>query len=53
MSLDERINYQEKMLIQKFADNFANKNFTAPLASKLGRAMATEQLNNEENQNGI
>ena len=44
---------QEKMLIQKFADNFANKNFTAPIASKLGRAMATEQLNNEENQNGI
>jgi len=44
---------QEKMLIQKFADHFANKNFTAPIASKLGRAMATEQLNNEENQNGI
>ena len=44
---------QEKMLIQKFADNLANKNFTAPIASKLGRAMATEQLNNEENQNGI
>lgn len=44
---------QEKMLIQKFADHFANKNFTAPIASKFGRAMATEQLNNEENQNGI
>jgi hypothetical protein len=44
---------EEKTLIKKFVNNLANKNFTAPIATKLGRAMATEQLNKEENQNGI
>ncbi len=44
---------QERGLIQKFTEDLSKRNFTAPIASKLGRAMATEQLNNEENQNGI
>jgi hypothetical protein len=43
---------QEKMLIQKFAENLANRNFTAPISAGLGRSQATEQLNEETN-NGI
>jgi len=40
------------MLIQKFAKNLADRNFTAPISAGLGRSQATEQLN-EENNNGI
>jgi len=43
---------QEKMLIQKFAENLADRNFTAPISAGLGRSQATEQLNEETN-NGI
>ncbi len=43
---------QEKMLIQKFAENLANRNFTSPISAGLGRSQATEQLK-EENNNGI
>jgi hypothetical protein len=43
---------QEKMLIQKFAENLANRNFTGPISAGLGRSQATEQLK-EENNNGI
>jgi len=44
---------QERGLIQKFTEDLSKRNFTAPIASKLGRAMATEQINNEGEQNGI
>ena len=44
---------QERGLIQKFTGDLSKRNFTAPIASKLGRAMATEQINNEGEQNGI
>jgi len=43
---------QEKMLIQKFAENLTDRNFTAPISAGLGRSQATEQLNEETN-NGI
>ena len=38
---------QEKDLIQKFTENLSKKNFTRVVAPSMGRAMATEQLNNE------
>lgn len=44
---------QEKDLIQKFTENLSKKNFTRVVAPSMGRAMATEQLKKEENQNGI
>lgn len=44
---------QEKDLIQKFTENLSKKNFARAVAPSMGRAMATEQLNNEGEQNGI
>lgn len=44
---------QEKDLIQKFTENLSKKNFARAIAPSMGRAMATEQLNNEGEQNGI
>lgn len=44
---------QEKDLIQKFTENLSKKNFAKAIAPSMGRAMATEQLNNEGEQNGI
>lgn len=44
---------QEKNLIQKFTENLSKKNFTGVIAPSMGRAMATEQLKQEENQNAI
>lgn len=38
---------QEKDLIQKFTENLSKKNFARAIAPSMGRAMATEQLNNE------
>lgn len=44
----------ERGLIQRFTQDYlAKRNFTRTLAPSTGRAMATEQLKQEENQNGI
>jgi len=43
----------EKKLIQRFTENLSKKNFTGVIAPSMGRAMATEQLQQEDNQNGI
>lgn len=44
----------ERGLIQRFTQDYlAKRNFTRTLAPSMGRAMATEQLKQEENQNGI
>lgn len=43
----------EKRLIQKFTEDLSKKNFTGAIAPTMGRAMATEQLNNEGEQNGF
>lgn len=44
----------ERGLIQRFTQDYlAKRNFTRTLAPSMGRAMATEQLKKEENQNGI
>lgn len=40
---------EEKTLIQKFTEDLSKKNFTGVLSPSLGRAMATEQLQTEEN----
>lgn len=37
----------EKKLIQKFAEDLSRKNFIGVIAPTMGRAMATEQLNNK------
>lgn len=39
---------QEKTLIQKFTEDLSKKNFTGALSPSLGRAMATEQQQTEE-----
>jgi len=44
----------ERGLIQRFTQDYlAKRNFTGVIAPSMGRAMATEQLKQEENQNGI
>ena len=43
----------EKKLIQRFTEDLSKKNFTGVIAPTMGRAMATEQLQQEDNQNGI
>ena len=43
----------EKKLIQKFTEDLSKKNFTGVVAPSMGRAMATEQLKNEGEQNGF
>lgn len=44
---------QERGLIQKFTEDLSKRNFTKTIAPSMGRAMATEQINNEGEQNGI
>jgi hypothetical protein len=44
---------QEKTLIQKFTEDLSKKNFTGALANPLGRAMATETLQEQQNNNGV
>lgn len=44
---------QERGLIQKFTEDLSKRNFTQTIAPSMGRAMATEQINNEGEQNGI
>lgn len=44
----------ERGLIQKFTQDYLSKiNYTSRIAPQMGRAMATEQLKKEENNNGI